>query len=493
MSDLRDVLEREARRVDGPPDAWRNMVRRADRRRTARRVGTAVMALAVAAGGSFVAFRGLGPTADVRPAAAPETLTAEIAGVSIDYPPDWTLLDVRHQIDDEAPPSPLPSPVLEILNVTGQSCLNARGTPLPETAVILQVAELTEVPDRLPAWPVSLERESGSSFGCGQGQPVFRDHHASWRASGRHFSATLGVGPDASRADIDAAFAAFSSLRFEDGWGPFLEFSAGPRQVVNSGPAWIAHAFEAGHGELCVHVQGERIRGDTVGAACELTVTARQPLDFSTKTMDDGRVAFGAVTPEASRVIVNGVEARMVTPLDRYGVEYKLFAAFVPPSSAVEIEAFDEAGRSIVVAGRTFSSAAASPPPPVETPAPLTPEDRSARAFVEDFAAARIAGENQEALRRFLSDEARTAYAEGRDGLSLYEEPDAGPYSGFEVPHVEELSASTHAVSLGMSVETGACVETFYEELVVRVAGDEVVIVAASRPDVIATACPASP
>jgi hypothetical protein len=169
MSDLRDVLEREARRIEGAPQAWETMMQRATRRRTARRVGTAVLALVLAAGGSLFAIRALGPTADVRPVAAPETLIAEIAGVSVDFPADWTLLDVRQQIDDEAPASPFPSPVLEILNVTGQSCLNARGTPLPETAVILHVSELTEASGQLPAWPVSLERESGSSFGCGQG------------------------------------------------------------------------------------------------------------------------------------------------------------------------------------------------------------------------------------------------------------------------------------------------------------------------------------
>jgi hypothetical protein len=187
---------------------------------------------------------------------------------------------------------------------------------------------------------------------------------------------------------------------------------------------------------------------------------------------------------------VNGAEARIVTPLDRYGVEYKLFAAFVPPSSAVELEAFDDAGRNIVTAGRTFPSDGSSPSPPVETPEPLTPQATVARAFVEEFAAARVDGADREALRRFLSDAVETAYAEGRGELSLYEEPGVGPYSGFEVPHTEEISGQDHRVSLGMSVETGGCVETFYEELVVRMAGDELRIVGASRPGVIASDCP---
>jgi hypothetical protein len=56
MSDIRELLEREVRPL-APPDAWEPVHRRAGRRRRNRRIGTAVLALAVAGAGTAGAWR----------------------------------------------------------------------------------------------------------------------------------------------------------------------------------------------------------------------------------------------------------------------------------------------------------------------------------------------------------------------------------------------------------------------------------------------------
>jgi hypothetical protein len=502
MSDLKNVLDREAHRVSPGPESWERVVRRTARRRTARRGGIAAVAVMLAAGGSLLAFRALGPAPELRPAGPQAILTAEIAGISIDYPADWTLLDVRTEpVEARTPGQPVLTPVLEILNITAQSCAQAEGWAdvLRPDTVLLQVREASGgTPAGVwPRWPVALEatppepEAGGRTIPCGPPDASIDLLAADWTAQGRYFSAIALAGPDASEADVVAALAAFGSLRFTEGGEPFVELSAGPRQIVGSGQGWVASALEAADGEFCIHVEGEQMRSDTVGGACEFVISPRSPIDFSVKGMDDGRVAFGAVTPEASRVVINDVEARLVRPLDRYGVGYKLFAALVPRSPAVEVEVFDGMGRNIVSAGRTFPSHGASPAPPEATPEPLTPEARAARTLVTRFATARIARADPETLRPFVSEAVLTAYVEGRSGLSLFEEPGLGPYSGFEVTH-SEVDDGAQIVQLGMSVEgDDGCIETFYEELVVRVAGEELIIVAASRSGVASEECPA--
>lgn len=76
MSDLRDQMEREARRIHAEPDALADVTARSHHHQRRRRVGAGVLALAVAATGTLVAVRTFIPTGGkVRPRPAGETST----------------------------------------------------------------------------------------------------------------------------------------------------------------------------------------------------------------------------------------------------------------------------------------------------------------------------------------------------------------------------------------------------------------------------------
>lgn len=69
--DLNDLLDAEARRVRGGPDALTLVLRRAGRRRRARRIATGVLALAVAVATFGLAYAAFRPSAQVGPTGQP--------------------------------------------------------------------------------------------------------------------------------------------------------------------------------------------------------------------------------------------------------------------------------------------------------------------------------------------------------------------------------------------------------------------------------------
>jgi hypothetical protein len=71
MSDLRGPLDHEAGKVYADPRALDEVIRRAERRRRARRIATGVVALAVAAGSLGLAYAAFRTGADTRPAGRP--------------------------------------------------------------------------------------------------------------------------------------------------------------------------------------------------------------------------------------------------------------------------------------------------------------------------------------------------------------------------------------------------------------------------------------
>jgi hypothetical protein len=71
MSDLRDLLDGEARRVRARPEALAAVRRRADRRRRVRRIASGALALAIAAGGIGLAYAAFRPSEGARPAGTP--------------------------------------------------------------------------------------------------------------------------------------------------------------------------------------------------------------------------------------------------------------------------------------------------------------------------------------------------------------------------------------------------------------------------------------
>lgn len=71
MSEFRPFLDREAQEIDPQPGAFDGVLRRAERRRSARRVATAVVALVLAGGGIGLAYATLGPDRGGRPTGQP--------------------------------------------------------------------------------------------------------------------------------------------------------------------------------------------------------------------------------------------------------------------------------------------------------------------------------------------------------------------------------------------------------------------------------------
>lgn len=74
VRDLKELLDLEARRVEGNGHGLASVLRRADRRRRARRVGVAVLAMAIAVSGTLGALRAFNPqSGEVRSANDPQT------------------------------------------------------------------------------------------------------------------------------------------------------------------------------------------------------------------------------------------------------------------------------------------------------------------------------------------------------------------------------------------------------------------------------------
>ena len=71
MPDLGDLLDDEARRVRGGPEALDEVLRRAGRRRRARLIGSGVLALALAGGAFGLAYAAFRPSGRTAPAARP--------------------------------------------------------------------------------------------------------------------------------------------------------------------------------------------------------------------------------------------------------------------------------------------------------------------------------------------------------------------------------------------------------------------------------------
>lgn len=103
MTDLRELLDAEADRVLGRPDVLSHVLRRVERRRRGRRIGTAALALLIAAGGMVGAYSAFGrPGSEAGPGAGyrgvwPQTSLeeAEIAQSRVDAGD----LSLKHQLD----------------------------------------------------------------------------------------------------------------------------------------------------------------------------------------------------------------------------------------------------------------------------------------------------------------------------------------------------------------------------------------------------------
>lgn len=92
MNELREPLEREARRVSARSDALASVLGRAKRARSIRRIGSAAIALMIGGGGLAVALGAFQPGGSVRPVTEPKpSPTSRAATFSYDVPSESML------------------------------------------------------------------------------------------------------------------------------------------------------------------------------------------------------------------------------------------------------------------------------------------------------------------------------------------------------------------------------------------------------------------
>ena len=113
MSELRGRMDELARRIHAGQDAMDEVVHRAERRRTFRRVGGAVLALAIAGGGIGLAYATFQPGRSTDPAAGP---TPGPTPTSDDATPAPIQVDIANASTDSRAPSYLAS----LLQVRGR-------------------------------------------------------------------------------------------------------------------------------------------------------------------------------------------------------------------------------------------------------------------------------------------------------------------------------------------------------------------------------------
>src|SRR5438093_1056143 len=212
MNSYRQTLQRVAERTLIHPEAFNKLDRRRRRRHRNRRIVSAVVALAVAAGGTWGALALLNVGKQPRPSTAPRLRTATANGITVTLPSRWTLVEFGRPIL-WSPHGPTPEvSFLELANF--QPGLNplllCSGTaPMPPTGVLLYVHPSPGVrpwkPKPLPVDPILSSPGQGA---CGPG------FYVDWSVAGAGFEAMIAFGPNASQSDRQALLASFKSLNF---------------------------------------------------------------------------------------------------------------------------------------------------------------------------------------------------------------------------------------------------------------------------------------
>lgn len=235
MSNYRQTLQRVAERTRLDPDAFVHLERRRHLRHRNRRIVSAVVALAVAAGGTWGALALVNVGRQTGPSTAPRLRTATANGVTVTFPSDWTLVEFGKGVRDEGSHGGpfFPFRYLQLGNY--QLGLNSlllcpSADSMPSNGVLLYIGSWPGTRPAKPSpWPVPPEQGPVESGACGRG------HYVDWSVGSVGFQAMLAFGPEASRADREALLAAFRSLDFT-----WLEAQSGISFVIPS--SWDAEA-----------------------------------------------------------------------------------------------------------------------------------------------------------------------------------------------------------------------------------------------------------
>ena len=399
MTDLeqqvRELLEEKSRESHVAPQATKRVLGRA-RRRQAAVVLVSVVAVATIVTGSIAGLNAIaGPSKPDLVVGGSESRTATIAGVTVTYPSEWTMIDLwplaQHIVTSyvttatgpdgsstsQETPAEAPSglPIFQLLNADlglAPTCMSgATGLPsLPYTGATLYVAynrDALQRPDlSTGTWPVQLRSGSGA---CGDG------YYARWVSSdGTPYLAYAGFGPDVSAKDRQAVFNTFASMSFSA-----LELNTLPAETWQG---YVLDSFRLGENDYMLEA-----RPSSVGGVDLSLVNGRQPelslgglggvgnpgdpdvqynvgtasrVTGDGKAVDVGSVAFGVVSQRVSRV-----EARVpgagtfigtiVTIPPSLESSYRAFLVWMPGTPSGSLVALDAQGN--VIAEEPLASA----------------------------------------------------------------------------------------------------------------------------------------
>jgi len=414
--ELRELLETKSRESRIEPRAPRKVLRRARRRQAGVALATAVTVAAVVIGSIAGLSAILGPSPSQQVAGGTDARTATIAGVTVMYPAEWTMVDLwplSNSIVVSSGPTTntgltLPSggqvpsgiPVFQLSNHDLGLTSACTGTAPAGDQALLYVAmnggPYLVNPDGSPKWSSHLTPGDGP---CGQGLYAYRETTTANLAA--PYLVFAGLGPDVSEADRQAVFEAFDSLSFA--WiqlEPPAETT--PGYVLDAvrlgGLDCTLEGRPAADGGLEIALvygrQPEAGRIDLGGVGrpgdpdVQYSVSAWSGLTAYGGSGDLGSVVFGVVSERVARV-----EARIPGAGTFVGTIVPIPSSLGSAYRAFHIEVFERAGGSLVALdadGNVIAEEPLAPAEPTSAPAPLVAPEDEAKSWLRNALAAAL-------------------------------------------------------------------------------------------------------
>jgi hypothetical protein len=286
--ELRELFDHDEAQLTSPtftpsraPKSLRGHVRR-------RRLGLALTSMVAVVGvaiASLFAFRVL----DDRTVPA-SGVERTIHGITMTIPPEWHLVDPV--LIGGEPDTMTYSPAVAWLSNLEPDARRRCPADAPAEVTMTMRLFAPYVEDDPEPWPVDLRPiEDVRQTRCWAG---WRGFTAAWTAAGRTYSASIGIGSQASQADADAVLAAFKSMSFEPVEGSPLNLlltDTGGR----ADPAWMLSA-SGDEGGLSVSLSWEAGAAGIGGFDQDAGLLQASSRTFET-TSGQEIVVFGAADP----------------------------------------------------------------------------------------------------------------------------------------------------------------------------------------------------
>ena len=365
--ELRNALDREAGDAPAPHDAGA-AVSRTRRRQVGMIAGSVIVAAALI----VIAVVGFGSLIDEPVEVVPASTTQTMNGITITFPERWTLIDPDAAgLNGPDPGDPdsapdIPRLVLALAPLDPGELFGCPG--VAEGVAHTFLMTIQEMPlalsgDSARPWPVELEPlDVGTAeSACYPGWQFLR---AGWTAEGRTFEARVGFGPDATDADRDALFTAFSGMTFSPG-----ESRSAAAVLENGeigGESWeLIASRETGGGGLVLSLETEDQGSGTGG------FSPNSPnLQFAEVVVGSGdgarNLVFGAVPPGTSAIeCPDPAAVRTFDIPDAIDDRMEAFIVVLDVGLEVELHAVDADGNVIAsgVAGSARGEPVEVPPP----------------------------------------------------------------------------------------------------------------------------------